>query len=91
MVKAAKILTAEEVRKALDLDFDEMSDEDALGYSQRASDLILQRTGKDWGDDEGLAKQCAEFIVIDWYSRSTDLQQTIDWLLADLQDRGNGK
>lgn len=87
MAKATKILTADEVRKALDLDYDEMTDDDALSYSQRASDYILQHTGYDWGTDDDLAKQCAEFVAIQWYSRNSDLQQTIDWLLADLQDR----
>jgi len=85
-MKATAILTIQEVRNALDLENDSIQDGEAQELSQRVSDFIFRRTGKNWGQSSSLAKICAEFVAIDMYYRSADHQKTIDMYLADLID-----
>lgn len=86
MTNSIAILTIDEVRQALDLDQDSISDGDAQRISQQASDFICHRTGKDWGTTNNIAKTCAEFVCIDLFNRESDHKSIIDALLSDLID-----
>ncbi len=86
MDKATLILTADQVRSAIDLEKDEMSDDDATSYSQMASDFIMKRTSHDWGTSSSIARLIAEYFITDTYNRTSTHSATIDLLLADLYD-----
>lgn len=86
MEKATLILTADQVRSAIDLEKDEMSDDDATSYSQMASDFIMKKTSHDWGTTSSIARLVAEYFISDAYNRTSSYSTTIDLLLADLYD-----
>ncbi len=87
MGNATMILSSDEVRNALDLESDEITESECIELSQRASDYILKITGMDWGKDGStLAKQVSEFLVSDWYNRTSTYRETINLYLADLQE-----
>lgn len=93
------VLTEEEVREALGLDFD--TDVNLVEYAELASSFLLNKTGYDWGDDatiEPMAKQCAKMYIRDMffnrtgdsYSMSHDYSMGITSLLMDLQMMSSG-
>lgn len=87
------ILTIEEVREALYLDFDfDNTELDRL--SKTASSFINRKTGFDFGSEtemEPLAKQCAilyvrtQFFGADGYNKEYDFTLGINSLIQDLQ------
>lgn len=95
MAEKKTILTDEEVLNALDLDssFLESATNRSLisSLSLTSTELLKQRTGKDWSEDEDInpiAKQCASDMVASLYYHDEDHDYTalINILLSDLKD-----
>lgn len=87
-VTVTNILTDNEGLKALDLDSDSADADSVNSYIATASFFIYQRTGKDWGTTNKLAKQCCEFVLAQNYYKDDehDFSKPIDALLSDLND-----
>lgn len=88
-----EILTADEVREALYLDFD-YPDSKLIRLSQQASSYLLRTTGYDFGSDaeiEPLAVQAAELYVKqsffggDGYNKEHDYSLGLTSLIVQLQ------
>ena len=93
------ILTIEEVRKALYLDFD-FDDEELLRYAELASSYILQKARYDFTLEttiNSMAKQCAilyckqQYFGSDGYNKEHDYGLGLSSLILDLQNIAKSK
>ena len=94
-----KILTIEEVRKAIYQD-DDFDTDELERLADTASSFIYQKTGYDFGSDETvepLAKHCAELYIRQQYFNGQGYNPEYDYtfgiagLLIDLQNIARDK
>lgn len=90
----AQILSNDEVRKAIFVDFD-FDEEELKRYADLATSFLKEKTGRDFSKDatiEPLAKQCAVLYIRQQYFGSTDYNKDHDYsigitgILVDLQN-----
>lgn len=88
-----KILTNEQVRKAIYVDYD-YDQEELTRLNELASSYIFEKTGYDWGadtDKHSLAVQCAilyirhQYFGGEGYNKDHDYSLGISSLLIDLK------
>lgn len=87
-VTVTNILSKEEGLSALDFDESSADAEKVDSYIATASYFIYQRTKKDWGTTNPLAKKCCELVMAKNYYQDDehDFTKPIEALLSDLND-----